>query len=64
MALLRIGNFDFRFGPKRAANLTNYEDEEPYMPGGGRVDPDDGYEGGRYDDSRHWAAFVLLDALD
>lgn len=22
------------------------------------------YEGGRYDDSRHWAAFVLLDALD
>lgn len=49
MALLRIGNFDFRFGPKRAANLTNYEDEEPYMPGGGRVDPDDGYEGGQYD---------------
>ena len=59
MALLRIGSFDFRFGPKRAPGLTNYDDEEPYMPGGradAQGDGDDynygdgGYDGDRYDD--------------
>ena len=56
MALLRIGSFDFRFGPKRVPRLTNYDDKEPYMPGG-RADAqeDEGdygdYEGG-YDDDR------------
>ena len=53
MALLRIGSFEFNFGPKRAANLTNYDDEEPYMPGGGHAggaeeysDGADGYSDG------------------
>ena len=61
MALLRIGSFEFNFGPKRAANLTNYDDEEPYMPGGSHAGgaedysdggdgySDDGYDAG-YDD--------------
>ncbi|MBR4443857.1 MAG: hypothetical protein IKS52_11390 [Clostridia bacterium] len=49
MALLRIGNFDFRFGPKRAVNPVNYDDEEPYMPGGGDAGAQDDYAGGEYD---------------
>ena len=54
MALLRIGNW--HFGTNRNAALTNYDDEEPYMPGGSR-DADygddysrDDYEAG-YDDA-------------
>ena len=50
MALLRIGSFDFRFGPKRGASLTNYDDEEPYMPGGGHAGGDDGYGDDDYAD--------------